>query len=96
MLFRSEEYLKNHCNHFEVQLELNGAASLRDFVAIARELGLRIDDIELNSAYVNSGLNVYSVALTVMSPELKKYKTHREIIDALSSIEYINHIEEMN
>ncbi len=31
-----------------------------------------------------------------MSPELKKYKTHREIIDALSSIEYINHIEEMN
>ena len=91
-----EEYLKNHCNHFEVQLELTSAASLKEFVSIARELGLRIDDIELNPAYVNSGLSVYSVALTVMSPELKKYKTHREIIDALSSIEYINHIEEMN
>ena len=91
-----EEYLKNHCNHFEVQLELTSATSLRDFVATARELGLRIDDIELNPAYVNSGLSVYSVALTVLSPELKKYKTHREIIDALSSIEYINHIEEMN
>lgn len=91
-----EEYLKNHCNHFEVQLELTSAASLRDFVSTARELGLRIDDIELNPAYVNSGLSVYSVALTVLSPELKKYKTHREIIDALSSIEYINHIEEMN
>lgn len=91
-----EEYLKNRCNHFEVQLELTSASSLRDFVATARELGLRIDDIELNPAYVNSGLSVYSVALTVMSPELKKYKTHREIIDALSSIEYINHIEEMN
>ena len=91
-----EEYLKNHCNHFEVQLELNGAAPLKDFVATARELGLRIDDIELNPAYVNSGLSVYSVALTVMSPELKKYKTHREIIAALGSIEYITHIEEMN
>ena len=91
-----EEYLKNHCNHFEVQLELTSAASLKEFVSVARELGLRIDDIELNPAYVNSGLSVYSVALTVMSPELKKYKTPREIIDALSSIEYINHIEEMN
>ena len=91
-----EEYLKNHCNHFEVQLELTSAASLKEFVAVARELGLRIDDIELNPAYVGSGLSVYSVALTVVSNELKKYKTHREIVAALGSIEYINHIEEMN
>ena len=91
-----EEYLKNHCNHFEVQLELTSAAALRDFTATARELGLRIDDIELNPAYVNSGLSVYSVALTVISADLKKYKTHREIIDALASLDYINHIAEMN
>ena len=91
-----EEYLKNHCNHFEVQLELTSAASLREFVAVARKLGLRIDEIELNPAYVNSGLSVYSVALTVVSAELKKYKTHKEIISALGSLEYINHIEEMN
>ncbi|MBQ3668897.1 MAG: MgtC/SapB family protein [Clostridia bacterium] len=91
-----EEYLKNHGNHFEVQLELTSTASLKSFVTTARELGMRIDDIELNPAYVNSGLSVYSVALTIVSPELKKYKTHKEIIDALASLDYINHIEEMN
>ena len=91
-----EEYLKNRCNHFEVQLEIRSAANLPEFVTIARELGLRIDEIELNPAYVNSGLSVYSVALTIVSPELKKYKTHKEIIDALNSLDYIMHIEEMN
>ena len=91
-----EEYLKNRCNHFEVQLELSSAASLPDFVTTARELGMRIDEIEMNPAYVNSGLSVYSVALTIASPELKKYKTHKEFIEALSSLEYIRHIEEMN
>ena len=30
-----------------------------------------------------------------ISDELKKYKTHTEIITALKSIEYIYHIEEM-
>ena len=91
-----EEYLKNRCNYFEVQLELSSAASLPDFVTTARELGMRIDEIEMNPAYVNSGLSVYSVALTIASPELKKYKTHKEIIEALGSLDYIRHIEEMN
>ena len=90
-----EEYLKNRCNHFEVQLELTSSTSLPDFVSTARELGMRIDEIELNPAYVNSGLSVYSVALTIISGELKKYKTHKEIIEALGSLEYIRHIEEM-
>ena len=36
------------------------------------------------------------MALTIVSSELKKYKTHREIIEALKSLEYIRHIEEMN
>jgi putative Mg2+ transporter-C (MgtC) family protein len=56
---------------------------------------MRIDDIEVNPAYINSGLSVYSVALTIQSKELKKYKSHSEIIDALRSIDYIYHIEEM-
>ena len=91
-----EEYLKNRCNHFEVQAELNSATNLPDFVATVRELGIRIDEIELNPAYVNSGISVYSVALTIVSGELKKYKTHKEIIEALKSLEYIRYIEEMN
>ena len=90
-----ERYLKNRSNHFEVHLELKDAAYLQSFVATIRELGMKIDDIEANQAYVRSGLSVYSVSISVSSEELKKYKSHAEIIEALSSIEYVYHIEEM-
>ncbi len=91
----AERYLKNRSNHFEVHLELVSSRNLKDFINTARELGLLIDDIELNPAYANSGLSVYTVALTCGSPELKKYKTHTEIITALSTLEYVSYIEEM-
>lgn len=90
-----ELYLKNRSNHFEIHLELDNKSNLPRFMTTIRELGLRIDEIELNSAYLNSGLSVYSICLTIISPELKKYKTHTEIIAAIQSLEYVNHIEEM-
>lgn len=95
MFPRMERYFKNKSNHFEIHLELKNKENLQSFVATIRKLGLRIDDIEVNPAYINSGLSVYSVSLTIQSSELKKYKSHSEIIDALRSIEYIHHIEEM-
>lgn len=95
LLPRVELYLKNRSNHFEIHLELDNKSNLPRFMTTIRELGLRIDEIELNSAYLNSGLSVYSICLTIISPELKKYKTHTEIIAAIQSLEYVNHIEEM-
>ena len=56
---------------------------------------MSIDDIESNAAYLGSGLSVYTVMISVSSQELKKYKTHSEIIQALSTLDYIYHIEEM-
>ncbi len=90
-----EHYLKNRSNHFEIHLELKSSSNLQDFVTTIRKLGVIIDDIELNPAYVNSGLSVYSIAVSITSGELKKYKTHEEIIEALSSLDYVYHIEEM-
>ena len=77
-----EFYLKNRSNHFEIHLEL--------------KLGLKIDDIEANPAYNNTGLGVFSISLTIKTKELKKFKTHKEIIEALSTLEYINCIEEID
>ena len=59
------------------------------------EIGLKIDDIETNPAYMNSGLSVYSISLSIQKNELKKFKTHKEIIDALATLEYVSHIEEI-
>ena len=91
----AEIYLKNRSNHFEVHLELKEKAKLQDFITTIRRLGLIIDDIETNQAYSGSGLSVYSIALTITKEELKKYKTHKEIIEALQTLDYVYHIEEM-
>ena len=91
----AERYLKDRSNHFEVHLELKSSFKLQDFVATIRKLGIRIDDIEANPAYLNSGLSVYTVSLTVDSQELKKEKKHSDIIEALRSLDYIYYIEEI-
>ena len=95
LLPSAERYLKDRSNHFEVHLELKSSFKLQDFVATIRKLGIRIDDIEANPAYLNSGLSVYTVSLTVDSQELKKDKKHSDIIEALRSLDYIYYIEEI-
>lgn len=90
-----EKYLRDMSNHFEVHLELQNKTDLRYFTSTIRRLGMRIDDIELNPAYLNSGLSVYTVSFTISSQELKKYKKHSEIIEALRSLDYISYIEEI-
>lgn len=91
-----ESILKDRSNHFEVHLELKNSYNLQDFVVIIRKLGLKIDDIESNPAYANSGLSVYSVSITISERDFKKYKKHSDIIEALRSLDYIHYIEEMN
>ena len=49
----------------------------------------------LRPAYAGSGLSVYTITFTICSAELKKYKTHHQIIEALRSLDYIYHIEEI-
>ena len=90
-----EVALKNRSNHFEIHLELDNSVRLQDFVTVIRQLGMTIDEIEQNPAYVGSGLSVYSIAISVGNEMLKKYKTHAEIIEALKTLDYIRHIEEM-
>ena len=90
-----ESSLKDKSNHFEVHLELIDSKYLQNFVTTIRELGLTIDDIEFNPAYLQSGLSVYSIAISISNDLLKQYKTHAEIIEALSTLDYIYHIEEI-
>ena len=90
-----EDYLKERSTHFEIHLELNDKRHLPNFVTTARTLGLKIDDIEVNPAYLNTGLSVYTIAMTVAAPELKAYPRHSQILDALRTIDYVAYIEEI-
>ncbi|MBQ7592842.1 MAG: MgtC/SapB family protein [Synergistaceae bacterium] len=93
---RIERILKDRSNHFEVHLELKNSYNLQDFVTTIRRLDMKIDDIESNPAYANSGLSVYSVSITINERDFERYKKHRDIIEALRSLDYIHYIEEMN
>ncbi len=93
---KAESILKDRSNHFEIHLELKNSYNLQDFIATIRGLGIKIDDIESNPAYANSGLSVYSVSITVSDTDLKRYKKHQDIIEALRSLDYIHYIEEMD
>ena len=92
---KAEIFLKNKSNHFEIHLELKNKTDLAKFLTVIRTLGLIVDEIESNPAYANSGLYVYTVSLSIYSKELKKYKNHNEIIDALKSLDYVSYIEEI-
>ena len=91
-----ETILKDRSNHFELHLELKNSYNLQDFVTTIRKLDMKIDDIESNPAYANSGLSVYSVSMTISERDFKRYKKHSDIIEALRSLDYIHYIEEMN
>ena len=40
-------------------------------------------------------MQVSTPSLSIDSPELKKHQSHREIIEALASLNYVSHMEEM-
>lgn len=89
-----EQFTKQKSNHFEVHLELKGRNLLQEFTATIREFGLKIDNIEINPAYANTGLGVYTLALTVTDKELKK-KSHQEIVTALAALDCVSYVEEI-
>ena len=93
---KAEIYLKNRSTHFEIHLELKNKTDLPEFVTVIRNLGLNIDDIEANPAYLNSGLSVYTIALSIYKKELRQFKTHKEIIESLRTLPYISFIEEIS
>lgn len=87
-----EMFLKNKSNHFEIHLELKDKTKLQDIVFTLRKLDIRIDDLELNSAYLGTGLSVYTLSLTLKN---KKAGKHIEIVEALSSLDYVSYVEEI-
>lgn len=89
-----ESLMKARSNHLEVHLELKSRNNLQEFMGTIRGFGLKIDDIESNPAYANSGLGVYSVKLTVVGEELKN-KKHADIVEALSALDCVYFIEEI-
>ncbi|MCR5232056.1 MAG: hypothetical protein K6B64_05355 [Acholeplasmatales bacterium] len=95
VLPRAEIFLKNRYTHFEIHLELKNKTDLAEFVTVLRNLGLTVADIESNLAYANSGLYVYTIALSIYKKELRQFKIHKEIIESLATLPFVSFIEEI-
>lgn len=91
-----EVVFKRRSRRFEIHLELKTKGALRDFTTAIRRFGLKIDDIEMNTAYVNSGLYVYSITLTILKEELNGRVKHDDVIAAIAQLEYVNFVEELD
>lgn len=89
-----ESRLREKSKHFELHIELKNSLLLQDFVLTIRKLGLHIDNLEPNTAYLNTGLAVYTVAISIVGNE-SEYKNHCDVIKALSTLDFISYIEEM-
>ena len=88
-----ERWLKGHSSLFEIHVELSSKDKLQVFISTLRKFGLKIEEIEYNPAYANSGLGVYTLQL-IKGDKLKK-QSHAEIIEALSALDYVQFIEEI-
>ncbi len=88
-----ERWIKGHSSLFEIHVELSSKDKLQLFISTLRKFGLKIEEIEYNPAYANSGLGVYTLQL-IKGEKLKK-QSHAEIIEALSGLEYVQFIEEI-
>ena len=86
--------MKQKSVYIEAHVELKSRDGLQLFTSALRQLGLKINDIEVNPAYVNSGLAVYSMNMRIVNPELKG-KNHKELIEAISSMETVVYVEEI-
>ena len=89
-----ESYMKGHSVQFELHLELKSRANLQDFIGAVREFGLHIDEIEINPAYANTGLGVYTVKVTIESEKLLKTQ-HEKIIEAVGALDSVGFVEEI-
>ena len=78
------------------EIDLKNREDLQRFITTMRTLGLKIDDIEANPAYINSGLSVFSVSLTVRQKDRAKYRSHREMIDAINTLDFVYYAEEID
>lgn len=89
-----EVAVKRRSLSFEIYVELKSRESLQKFIQAVRQLGLKINSVELNPAYSNSGFAVYSMILKIIKTELGN-ATHKDIIDAISALDMVNFIEEV-
>lgn len=78
---------------YELHIEFEERANLKEFVSLIREKGLKIVSVEHNSAYSNTGLSVYTIMIAIKGK--KEYRNHDALINEIKDLPYVEFVEEM-
>ncbi len=90
-----EANLKDLSKSFTIHVELNETKHLKDLVNFIRKSNILIQRVELNTAYQESGLAVYTIYLYNKN---KGYHNMRHIpfLSSIRDLEYVNYVEEIS
>ena len=86
-----EKKLTKHSRTHRFHIELEARTDLKSLVTYLRELNIKIQSIERNAAYANSGLSVYTVNIKNNSQE----EINDEFFNNLKKLKYVNFVEEI-
>lgn len=87
-----EKHLMKYSRNYRLHIELEARTDLKDLVTFLRENNFRINTIERNTAYANSGLSVYTVnILRLKGQEKNKF----DLITEIKALPYVNFVEEL-
>ena len=90
-----ESNLKDMSKSFTIHIELNSTQYLKQMTNYIRSLNIVIQRIEINTAYKESGLAVYTIYLYNKNKGYKNMK-HIAILSAIRDLEYVNYVEEIS
>lgn len=90
-----ESYLKDISKSFTIYVELNNCQDLKKLINYIRNSNIVIQRVEMNQAYKESGLAVYTIFLYNKNKGLNNMR-HMAILNGLRKLEYVNYVEEIS
>lgn len=84
-----EILLTRGSNRIELHVELNSRSDLKKLIDHIRAKGGKINLVDYNGAYANSGLSVYTINMVSWS------KNNGVVVNEISELEYVNYVEEL-
>lgn len=85
-----ETYLNKSITFLELYVELDSRQNLKDLVNYFHSINAKINSIEKDPAYIQSGLSVYSIMLTT-----DKRRNKHDFIENIKTLSYVNYCEEV-
>ncbi len=80
---------------YQYHIEFEDKANIKAFVQYVRATGLKIKLIEPNPGFSGTGLYVCTIMLSVQKGTDKKYKDHKELLEEIKKLEYVQYAEEL-